>query len=85
MTKGLFRRNLEIFKYLLSVGLWEYNCEPDRTLYSGPSPTPLSMPARGRPHLGRVGEESFTGTNKDSGAGVSQIGLPVPKSAHLSV
>lgn len=25
-TKGLLRRNLEMFKYLLSAGLWEYNC-----------------------------------------------------------
>lgn len=38
MTKGLFRTNLEIFKYLLSVGLWEYNCEQDRALHSGPPP-----------------------------------------------
>lgn len=53
MTKGLFRTNLEIFKYLLSVGLWEYNCEQNRALHLSP------IPARSRAQLGRIGEEPF--------------------------
>lgn len=35
VIKGLFRRNLEMFKYLLSVELWIYNSEEDRCLYFG--------------------------------------------------
>ena len=46
VTKGLLRRNLEMFKYLLSVGLWEYNCEQIRTVHSGPPPKPARGTAR---------------------------------------
>ena len=49
VTKGLLRRNLEMFKYLLSAGLWEYNCGQVRALHSGLPPSP----ARAWAQLGR--------------------------------
>lgn len=81
VTKGLLRRNLEMFKYLLSAGLWEYNCGQVRALHSGLPPSP----ARAWAQLGRVWEDSFIGTNKDSGDGLSQTELSDHKSASLSL
>lgn len=39
-----------------------------------------SKPARGRAQLGRVREETFIGTNKGPGAGLSHVELPDLKS-----
>lgn len=81
VTKELLRRNLEIFKYSLRAGLWEYNCGQVRVLHSGLPP----KTARAWAQLRRVWEDPFIGTNKGSGAGLSQTELSDHKPASLSV
>lgn len=73
--------DIQIFTECWAAGKTTVN---KTALHSGPPPTPThAYKGQGRAGLGRVEEESFTGTNKSSRAGLSQIRLLVLQSGDL--
>lgn len=72
-----------MFKYLLGVGLWEYNCEEDRALHPGPPLPSHTCKGQGTEHsLGELKRNLFLEQTR-----AQQLACPssqISKSLHVT-